>query len=72
MNFRTLGKSLICLLFFLQISHAQTPTDGLFMEVHENPDKALSDGPNSLHLSDLADLLRRLVRIHQARTAPLD
>jgi 2-dehydro-3-deoxyphosphooctonate aldolase (KDO 8-P synthase) len=46
-------------------------TDGLFMEVHENPDKALSDGPNSLHLSDLAELLRRLLAIHAARTAPL-
>ncbi|MFT4572694.1 MAG: 2-dehydro-3-deoxyphosphooctonate aldolase (KDO 8-P synthase), partial [Candidatus Binatia bacterium] len=28
--------------------------DGLFMEVHENPDEALSDGPNSLALADLA------------------
>jgi 3-deoxy-D-manno-octulosonic acid (KDO) 8-phosphate synthase len=34
--------------------------------VHENPDKALSDGPNSLHLSDLAELLRRLLAIHSA------
>ncbi|HEY2773931.1 MAG TPA: 3-deoxy-8-phosphooctulonate synthase [Candidatus Binatia bacterium] len=46
-------------------------TDGLFMEVHENPDQALSDGPNSLHLSDLAPLLRRLLAIHSARTAAL-
>ncbi|MFN2375513.1 MAG: 3-deoxy-8-phosphooctulonate synthase [Candidatus Binatia bacterium] len=46
-------------------------TDGLFMEVHEDPDKALSDGPNSLHLHDLADLLKRLLAIHSARTAPL-
>ena len=46
-------------------------TDGLFMEVHENPEKALSDGPNSLYLSDLAELLKRLVAIHEARTAPL-
>lgn len=45
--------------------------DGLFMEVHEDPDNALSDGPNSLHLTDLADLLRRLLVIHSARTAPL-
>jgi 2-dehydro-3-deoxyphosphooctonate aldolase (KDO 8-P synthase) len=41
------------------------------MEVHENPDKALSDGPNSLYLSDLAELLRRLVAIHAARSTPL-
>jgi 2-dehydro-3-deoxyphosphooctonate aldolase (KDO 8-P synthase) len=45
--------------------------DGLFMEVHEDPDHALSDGPNSLHLHDLAPLLRRLLAIHAARTAPL-
>jgi len=46
-------------------------TDGLFMEVHENPDKALSDGPNSLFLTELADLLRRLLAIQAARTQPL-
>lgn len=45
--------------------------DGLFMEVHENPDKALSDGPNSLPLSELAEMLRRLLAIHEARTRPL-
>jgi 2-dehydro-3-deoxyphosphooctonate aldolase (KDO 8-P synthase) len=32
--------------------------DGLFMEVHEDPDRALSDGPNSLSLQDVAPLLR--------------
>lgn len=41
--------------------------DGLFMEVHENPDEALSDGPNSLELSALPSLLRSLCAIHQAR-----
>jgi 2-dehydro-3-deoxyphosphooctonate aldolase (KDO 8-P synthase) len=40
--------------------------DGVFMEVHDNPQKALSDGPNSLHLSDLARILRRLQAIHDA------
>jgi 2-dehydro-3-deoxyphosphooctonate aldolase (KDO 8-P synthase) len=34
--------------------------DGLFMEVHENPDQAPSDGPNMLRLQDLAPLLRQL------------
>ncbi len=47
-------------------------TDGLFMEVHEDPDRALSDGPNSLVLDDLADLLRRLQLLHAARCRPLD
>jgi 2-dehydro-3-deoxyphosphooctonate aldolase (KDO 8-P synthase) len=34
--------------------------DGIFMEVHENPDKALSDGPNSLPLEWLPDLWKKL------------
>jgi 2-dehydro-3-deoxyphosphooctonate aldolase (KDO 8-P synthase) len=34
--------------------------DGIFMEVHENPDKALSDGPNSLPLEWLPGLWKRL------------
>lgn len=39
--------------------------DGIFMEVHENPDRALSDGPNSYRLDELAALLEILKRIHQ-------
>jgi 2-dehydro-3-deoxyphosphooctonate aldolase (KDO 8-P synthase) len=31
--------------------------DAVFMEVHEDPDRALSDGPNSLALSELERLL---------------
>jgi 2-dehydro-3-deoxyphosphooctonate aldolase (KDO 8-P synthase) len=41
--------------------------DGVFMEVHEDPDRALSDGPNSWRLSDLAALLDDLKRIHECR-----
>src|SRR5205823_7955881 len=37
--------------------------DGLFMEVHDNPAKALSDGPNALKLSFLRPLLEDLMRI---------
>jgi len=33
--------------------------DGVFLEVHENPDEALSDGPNSLPTSALAALLQQ-------------
>jgi 2-dehydro-3-deoxyphosphooctonate aldolase (KDO 8-P synthase) len=43
--------------------------DGLFMEVHENPARALSDGPNAYKLSRLERLLRRLVRIKAAAEA---
>ena len=35
----------------------------VFMEVHPDPDKAMSDGPNSLTLSDLEDLLTTLKQI---------
>ena len=38
--------------------------DGVFMEVHDNPAAALSDGPNSLRLERLAPLLQRLKAIH--------
>ena len=33
---------------------------GLFMETHENPDKALSDGPNTIALKDMKPLLSYL------------
>jgi 2-dehydro-3-deoxyphosphooctonate aldolase (KDO 8-P synthase) len=39
--------------------------DGIFMEVHDNPAAALSDGPNSLPLERLAPLLEKLKAIHQ-------
>jgi 2-dehydro-3-deoxyphosphooctonate aldolase (KDO 8-P synthase) len=39
--------------------------DALFMEVHENPDRALSDGPNSLPLGELEELLKRVKEIDQ-------
>jgi 2-dehydro-3-deoxyphosphooctonate aldolase (KDO 8-P synthase) len=35
--------------------------DAVFMEIHEDPDRALSDGPNSVRLADLEGLLRDLV-----------
>ncbi|MBV8514590.1 MAG: 3-deoxy-8-phosphooctulonate synthase [Acidobacteria bacterium] len=34
--------------------------DGVFLETHDNPAEALSDGPNALPLSQLAQLLARL------------
>jgi len=38
--------------------------DGIFMEVHPDPDAALCDGPNSLFLSDVEPLLQVLKEIH--------
>ncbi|MBN2409595.1 MAG: 3-deoxy-8-phosphooctulonate synthase [Candidatus Aminicenantes bacterium] len=40
--------------------------DGLFLEVHQSPAKALSDGPNSLILNKLEDVLRSALRIKRA------
>jgi 2-dehydro-3-deoxyphosphooctonate aldolase (KDO 8-P synthase) len=34
---------------------------GYFFEVHPNPDKALSDGPNMLYLEDLENVVRSLL-----------
>jgi len=41
-----------------------TGCDGIFMEVHENPSRALSDGPNQIPLKDLPKNLRVLKAIH--------
>jgi 2-dehydro-3-deoxyphosphooctonate aldolase (KDO 8-P synthase) len=38
--------------------------DGVFLEVHEDPSRAMSDGQNALPLDRLAPLLGRLVRIN--------
>lgn len=40
--------------------------DGIFMEVHPDPDKALCDGPNSLKLETLYELLSQLKAIRKA------
>ncbi len=39
--------------------------DGLFMEVHPKPDKALCDGPNMLELNKLEDILITIIAIHK-------
>jgi 2-dehydro-3-deoxyphosphooctonate aldolase (KDO 8-P synthase) len=43
--------------------------DGVFMEVHEDPEKALCDGPNSLPLDQLPGLLAQLKAIKTALAA---
>ena len=40
-----------------------TGVDAVFLEVHEDPERALSDGPNSYRLDALEALLRELKRI---------
>ncbi len=39
--------------------------DGLFMEVHPDPDHALSDGPNMVYLDKLEDMLKRILKIRE-------
>jgi len=40
--------------------------DGIFMEVHPDPDRALCDGPNSLQLDSLNDLIIKLKAVREA------
>jgi 2-dehydro-3-deoxyphosphooctonate aldolase (KDO 8-P synthase) len=40
--------------------------DGIFLEVHNNPAEAKSDGANALRLDNLKPLLEQLLAIHQA------
>jgi 2-dehydro-3-deoxyphosphooctonate aldolase (KDO 8-P synthase) len=40
--------------------------DALFMEVHENPDVALSDGPNMVPLAELEAILKQVLSIRSA------
>ncbi len=46
--------------------------DGLFMEVHPDPDKALCDGPNSWPLDKVESLLRQLLAIRAAIGETID
>ncbi len=39
--------------------------DGIFLEVHDDPDSALCDGPNMIKFSELEKLLKQLVVIHR-------
>ncbi len=45
---------------YLSRAAVATGIDGIFMEVHEDPDSALCDGPNSIPLGELPALLKTL------------
>ncbi len=45
--------------------------DAVFLEIHEAPERALSDGPNALRLDGLGPLWERLRRIRACTLAPL-
>jgi len=40
--------------------------DGVFLEVHDNPAEAKSDGANALHLNKLKGVLEQLLAVHRA------
>ena len=40
--------------------------DALFMEIHANPDVALSDGPNMVPLHALEDILQQILAVRSA------
>lgn len=44
--------------------------DGVFLEIHPNPDSALCDGPNSLPFNQLQPILGRLKEIHSLVISP--
>ena len=43
--------------------------DALFLEVHDNPAEALSDGANMVYLDKLEDLLKKALAIHEIVSA---
>ncbi|MBN2282725.1 MAG: 3-deoxy-8-phosphooctulonate synthase [Deltaproteobacteria bacterium] len=51
--------------FHLARAAAAVGVDGIFMEVHERPDKALCDGPNSIAMAELPDILKILKEIDE-------
>jgi 2-dehydro-3-deoxyphosphooctonate aldolase (KDO 8-P synthase) len=51
---------------------AAVGADGIFLEVHPDPDHAKCDGPNSLPLTILFDLLNKLKDIHALVNEPQD
>lgn len=49
---------------YLTRAAAAVGIDGLFLEIHDNPEEALSDGPNMVRLDDLEDLLKKVLAVH--------
>ena len=46
--------------------------DAIFMEVHDDPDTAMSDAATQIHLSEVEDLLWHLSAIHQTHFSSMD
>ncbi|MCX5678409.1 MAG: 3-deoxy-8-phosphooctulonate synthase [Candidatus Omnitrophica bacterium] len=50
---------------YLAMASVTCGADAVFMEVHEEPESALSDGPNMVKMSELEGLLVKLVKIER-------
>lgn len=50
----------------LAVAAVAAGADGLFLEVHPEPDRALSDGPNMVPLDDVEALISRVLRVREA------
>jgi 2-dehydro-3-deoxyphosphooctonate aldolase (KDO 8-P synthase) len=50
---------------------AAAGVDGLFMEVHPAPEKALCDGPNMVRLDEMRGFLKRVKAVHDIAAAQL-
>ncbi|MGD1909656.1 MAG: 3-deoxy-8-phosphooctulonate synthase [Rivularia sp. (in: cyanobacteria)] len=51
---------------YLARAAAAVGIDALFMEVHENPDEAPSDGPNMVPLAQLESVLKGIINVRNA------
>lgn len=51
---------------YLARAAAAIGIDALFMEIHEDPDNALSDGPNMIHLAHLENVLRPILSVRHS------
>jgi 2-dehydro-3-deoxyphosphooctonate aldolase (KDO 8-P synthase) len=49
---------------YLSRAAVATGVDGLFFEIHPEPERALSDGPNMLRLDEFESLIEKLLKLH--------
>jgi 2-dehydro-3-deoxyphosphooctonate aldolase (KDO 8-P synthase) len=56
---------------FIPVLSRAAGVDGVFMEVHDNPAQAKSDGANALPLSKLKETLQQLLAVHRAAHSPM-
>ena len=51
---------------YLAKAAAAVGIDALFMEIHDNPDNAPSDGPNMIPLANLEKILREVISVNRS------